>query len=393
MTTKHSTTAFKPLTYHPLGKWLILSLLFAGVYFFHQFFAPGLAAIIIAVVTWPTYRDLLKLLKGRSTIASSIAIVFITLLIVLPVLWLGHYLLFEFQGFSNWLVQLNRFGSATPAWIKNLPFAGVHLDELWLEYLGKENGLNELLQLAGMQRVTSFANYILALGKSFASAGFYLLFILIILFFLYKDGKKLQGNMAKVGHIIFLERWERMSGVIPIMIRSTVMGMVIIAIGEGIVFGIVYWLVGIPSSTALTLGIITGICALIPGGAPLSMTMVSLYLVGSGTVTQGLILFSWGTCQLFIVDKTIRPRLVGGPAKLPFLPTFFGLVGGLQTMGLLGLFIGPVLMALILVIWREWVYDEEHIKLDDKTVARRKGRIKRPRLRRFVQKPTESELK
>ncbi|MGL4673792.1 MAG: AI-2E family transporter, partial [Wohlfahrtiimonas sp.] len=189
--------------------------------------------------------------------------------------------------------------------------------------------------------------------------------------------------------IIFLERWERMSGVIPIMIRSTVMGMMIIAIGEGIVFGIIYWLVGIPSSTALTLAIITGIFALIPGGAPLSMTMVSLYLVGSGTVTQGLILFSWGTCQLFIVDKTIRPRLVGGPAKLPFLPTFFGLVGGLQTMGLLGLFIGPVLMALILVIWREWVYDEEHIKLDDKTVVRRKGRIKRPRLRKFIQKPVE----
>lgn len=378
--------ALKPLTYHPVGKWFIFALLFAGIYFFHQFFAPGLAAVIIAVVTWPAYKDLLHLTRDRSTVSASIAIVFITLLIVLPILWLGHYLLFQFQGVSNFLVQLNRYGGVTPDWIKNLPLVGDQLNMLWIEYLGKENGLNELLQLAGMQRVTGFANYILALGKQFASTGFYLLFILIILFFLYKDGRRLQGNLSKVGHIIFLDRWERISGVIPIMIRSTVVGMVTIAIGEGIVFGFIYWLVGIPSSTALTLGIMTGIFALIPGGAPLSMSMVSLYLVGSGMVTNGIVLFAWGTCQLFIVDKTIRPRLVGGPAKLPFLPTFFGLVGGLQTMGMLGLFIGPVLMALLLVIWREWVYDEEHVKSEERLAGIRKGVKKRPRLRRLARK-------
>ena len=55
-----------------------------------------------------------------------------------------------------------------------------------------------------------------------------------------------------------------------------------------------------------------------------------------------------------MVDKTIRPMLVGGPVKLPFLPTFFGLVGGVKTMGLVGLFVGPVLMALLVSIWREW---------------------------------------
>ena len=68
----------------------------------------------------------------------------------------------------------------------------------------------------------------------------------------------------------------------------------------------------------------------------------------------GMGLFLWGALELFIVDKTIRPALVGGPIKLPFLPTFFGLIGGVQTMGLVGLFVGPVLMALLVAIWREW---------------------------------------
>ncbi|MCY1556695.1 AI-2E family transporter [compost metagenome] len=94
--------------------------------------------------------------------------------------------------------------------------------------------------------------------------------------------------------------------------------------------------------------------AMVPGGAPLSFTLVSLYLVGSGHATAGLLLFAWGSVELFIVDKTLRPRLVGGPVKLPFLPTFFGLVGGVKTMGLVGLFVGPVLMALLVAIWREW---------------------------------------
>ena len=81
-----------------------------------------------------------------------------------------------------------------------------------------------------------------------------------------------------------------------------------------------------------------------------------MYLVGSGQAVAGLALFLWGAIELFIVDKTLRPRLVGGPVKLPFLPTFFGLVGGVQTMGIVGLFLGPVLMALLVAIWREWVY-------------------------------------
>ena len=101
--------------------------------------------------------------------------------------------------------------------------------------------------------------------------------------------------------------------------------------------------------------------ALIPGGAPTAFTLVSAYLVATGNVVAGIALFVWGSVELFIVDKTLRPKLVGGPIRLPFLPTFFGLIGGVKTMGLVGLFVGPVLMALIVAVWREWVraLDEE----------------------------------
>lgn len=182
-----------------------------------------------------------------------------------------------------------------------------------------------------------------------------LLFMLIALFFVYRDGFSFSKQIDMLGERILPNRWERISRVVPATISSTVMGMTLIAIGEGIVLGLAYWIAGVPSP--VTLGVLTGVMALIPGGAPLSFTLVSIYLLASGAHVAGVGLFVWGTVELFIVDKTLRPKLVGGPIKLPFLPTFFGLVGGVKTMGFLGLFIGPVLMALIVAIWREWIHE------------------------------------
>ena len=173
--------------------------------------------------------------------------------------------------------------------------------------------------------------------------------------FVYRDGERIAGQLDKIGQRIFPLRWDRLSRIIPATISSTVAGMTIIAIGEGIVLGIAYWLAGAPSPVLL--GIITGVAAMIPGGAPLSFTLVSAYLVASGSPFQGIALLTWGSVELFIVDKTLRPKLVGGPIKLPFLPTFFGLIGGVKTMGFVGLFIGPVLMALLVSMWREWMLD------------------------------------
>src|SRR3546814_7126260 len=183
--------------------------------------------------------------------------------------------------------------------------------------------------------------------------------MLITLFFVYKDGARSLGQLDIVGERILPGRWQRFSRMVPATINSTVTGMGLIALGEGVVLGIAYWIAGVPSPVLL--GVVTGFMALIPGGAPLSFTLVSIYLAGSGQPMAGLGLFMLGTVELFIVDKTLRPRLVGGPVKLPFLPTFFGLVGGVQTMGFVGLFIGPVLMALLVAIWREWTLGEHEV--------------------------------
>lgn len=338
---------------------LLLLILAAGIYFFHGFLVPGLAALIIGFATWPLYRRLVSRCSGRTTLAASLAILVVLVVLVVPLSVAIHFAIREASEFVRWAIEANRHGAAVPAWIEALPLVGAQLAALWREHLGEPHALGAWIQMLSGQHVGNISRTVLAAAGNLAGLLLLVLFMLITLFFVYKDGAHIAGQLDRVGEHLLPERWQRFSRVVPATVSATVTGMGLIAIGEGVVLGVAYWIAGVPSPVLL--GVITGFMAMIPGGAPLSFTLVSLYLVGSGEAVAGLALFAWGSVELFIVDKTLRPRLVGGPVKLPFLPTFFGLVGGVSTLGMVGLFVGPVLMALLVAIWREWVRG-----LDDK---------------------------
>ncbi len=337
------------------ARWLLILVVAAGVYFFYGFVVPVLAALVIGFASWPLYRRLLQRVGGNTTVAATIAIVLIVTFLITPIVLAVTYTTGEVREWVGWLIHVNRFGEPTPQWISAFPFVGPYLDELWVKYIGSPGSMGELIQAVSGAHIGNIYRAVLAAGGGAFHLLLTLLFMLIALFFVYRDGADFSRQIDMLGERILPNRWERISRVVPATISSTVMGMTLIAIGEGIVLGVAYWVAGVPSP--VTLGVITGIMALIPGGAPLSFTLVSLYLLASGSPVAGISLFVWGTVELFIVDKTLRPKLVGGPIKLPFLPTFFGLIGGVKTMGFLGLFIGPVLMALLVAIWREWMHE------------------------------------
>ncbi|WP_102046216.1 AI-2E family transporter [Sinorhizobium medicae] len=335
------------------ARWLLVLVLLAGVYFFHGFLVPVLAAVVIGFASWPIYWRMLQALNGNRTLAATIALICVVAFIVVPISLAAIYAVDEVRSGLVWAVETNANGAPAPAWLATIPAVGAWLGEQWVKNVGHPGALGELVQLVSGSNIGNIYRGVLVVGASAFQSFLTLLFMLITLFFVYRDGHSFSKQLDHLGERIFPMRWERLSRVVPLTISSTVTGMGIIAIGEGIVLGVAYWLAGVPSP--VTLGIITGLMALVPGGAPLCFTLVSVYLVASGSPIHGIALFTWGTTELFIVDKTLRPRLVGGPIKLPFLPTFFGLVGGVKTMGFLGLFVGPVLMALLVAIWREWL--------------------------------------
>jgi predicted PurR-regulated permease PerM len=348
------TAVIAPLS---AARWLLLLVIAAGVYFFHGFLVPVLAALVIAFASWPLYRKLLDAVGGSRTIAASVALLLILTFLIVPIMLAGSYAITEIRDWVGWALETNRNGAPTPVWIAQLPVAGDWLNSQWSKHLAHPGGIGEIIQLVSGANIGSIYRGVVAAGGSAFGLLLTLLFMLIALFFTYRDGETFAAQVDRLGERILPLRWERISRVVPATISSTVTGMTLIAIGEGLVLGTAYWIAGVPSP--VTLGALTGLMALIPGGAPLSFTLVSIYLVASGSPVAGTALFVWGSLELFIVDKTLRPRLVGGPVKLPFLPTFFGLIGGVKTMGLLGLFIGPVLMAILVSIWREWLHEAE----------------------------------
>ena len=259
----------------------------------------------------------------------------------------------ELRDWINWAILINSAGAPTPVWLVELPPCRT-LVRHQLEHLYRPpGGISEIVQLVSGSNIGAIYRGALTAGSLTFHLALNMLFMLITLFVFYRDGDKIATQIDRVGRRILPDRWSRLSRVVPATISSTVTGMTLIAIGEGVILGTAYWIAGVPSP--VTFGVITGFMALVPGGAPLCALRWSRPIWSpAARPLAGALLFLWGTCELFVVDKTIRPVLVGGPVKLPFLPTFFGLVGGVKTMGIVGLFVGPVLMALLVAIWREW---------------------------------------
>jgi len=102
---------------------------------------------------------------------------------------------------------------------------------------------------------------------------------------------------------------------------------------------------------------LTGVFAMIPFAAKLIFGACALVLVAEGHMAAGSSLFVFGVVVILLADNYVRPRLIGGAVKLPFIWTLLGIFGGLENFGLLGLFLGPTLMAVLMSIWRDWVAD------------------------------------
>ncbi len=334
------------------ARWLLFAILAASIYFFYGFIVPVLAASVIAVASWRLReRAIHRMGMGRTTAASVMVLTLVCFLVV-PIVLALIYAVRELRVAINWAIRVNTTGAPTPEWLADLPQIGDWLNEQWLSHIGRPGAIAEYVQIISGQNIGTIYRAALTTGSIAFNLALSLVFMLITLFILYREGDRLVAQIDRIGSRILPGRWDRLSRVVPATISSTVTGMTLIAIGEGVILGVAYWIAGVPSP--VTFGVITGFMALIPGGAPLSFTLVSAYLVASGSPFEGVALFLWGSVELFIVDKTIRPTLVGGPVRLPFLPTFFGLIGGVKTMGIVGLFVGPVLMAILVSIWREW---------------------------------------
>ena len=109
----------------------------------------------------------------------------------------------------------------------------------------------------------------------------------------------------------------------------------------------------------MVLTIVTFLFALIPFGPPIAYTSISLWLFSQGQTIEAIGVMAWGVCVVSTADNVIRPLVISGATQIPFLLIMFGVLGGLASFGMVGLFIGPVILAVLLAIWREWLHEAQ----------------------------------
>lgn len=245
------------------ARWLLVLVALAGIYFFHGFLVPVLAALVIGFASWPVYTRLLRQVGGNTTLGATIAIILILAFLVVPIFIAASYTASEIREWFGWAVHVNKTGAPVPDWIAALPAVGPWFGEQWVKYIGTPGAIGELIQLVSGANIGNIYRAILAAGNGAFHLVLTLLFMLIALFFVYRNGAGFTRQVDLVGERILPTRWERISRVVPATISSTVTGMTLIAIGEGIILGIAYWIAGVPSP--VTLGVLTGVMALIPG--------------------------------------------------------------------------------------------------------------------------------
>lgn len=310
-----------------------------------QHFLGSLAwAGLLAVITWPLHERLQA--RGLPRLAS--ASVMLALLVVGffgPSLLLVKALGNELVGLQHLLARLNEFGIAPPGWLASLPVVSERALEWWNEHLAVPGGLNALIQTTLGDVMPQLTGAARLWGSAILANALYLFLTLLTLFVLYLHGPTVVRYVDGAGARLLPAHYGNLRAILPLSVRGTALGLCSIAVLEGIVLGAAYAIAGAPAPALL--GVITGYLALIPGGAPLSFTMVSLLLLGQGNPGAALGLFTWGAVELFMVDKFIRPKLIGHRVNLPFLAVLFGLLGGVSTLGVIGLFVGPFMMAVL----------------------------------------------
>lgn len=310
-------------------------------------------AAVIAITSWPIYTRFAAFIDGsRSRVLPPLLFTLLTAFVLLvPVVLTVHQIAQGSDDFARWVSQLQENGLAVPNWVAQLPVAGEYLDRWWQANLSNPKNMVEWLRGINLQSITAWTS---ALGGALLHRLFLFLITLIALFVMLRDGAWLADRALAAADLLLGDPGERLASKIADAIRGTVNGLVAAAVTDGAVIGIAYVLAGVPHP--LLFAALTTAFAMVPFGAWVALTAAVLtLLLGGGTLLGCMGLFGFGAAVLLIADSFIQPVLIGGTARLPFLLALIGILGGLQSFGLVGVFLGPVVMAAFVTVWREWV--------------------------------------
>ena len=322
-----------------------------GVWTLHEFIPALVWAGILAIAVWPLYeRTRLRFPPGpHNLLLPSLFTAAIALAFIAPLAFGAIRVAREAHAILDWVESARQSGIPAPDWLVHLPLGADAAVGWWNDTLGSQEAARALLQRVDRAELIGASRHF---GAGLAHRAILFGFSLMTLFFLFKDGDRLVAQMRHASHRAFGPSGERVGRQIIASVHGTVDGLVLVGLAEGVVLGIAYGIAGVPHPALF--GAVTAVAAMIPFGAPLVFGLAALLLLTQGATMAALTILATGMVVTFVADHFVRPVLIGGATRLPFLWVLFGILGGVASWGLLGLFLGPAVMAALILLWREW---------------------------------------
>jgi predicted PurR-regulated permease PerM len=329
-----------------------LAIIIFAAFITQRFFLPLVWAGILCIATWPLFARTLRMCGARAIPAALLATLISAVIFIAPLAIGIAQAARQAPALAALVADVNNHGIAAPPWIARIPLAGTAIHDWWTNTLGQPHGVTHLLQDGSIGRLHTASEVLRTFGAHLLHRVIDIGFAFLALFFFYKDGPALVRQLDAIGsHCIGRARWQLYATKVPTAIRATVNGLVLVGLAEGVIIGIAYEIAGVPS--AVLWAAATGVLAIIPFGAPLVFLSVAALLLAQGQTAGAIGVAAAGMVVLFIADHFVRPTMIGNATRLPFLAVLLGILGGVETLGLIGLFIGPVVMTLFVTLWHE----------------------------------------
>ena len=309
-------------------------------------------AVVFVIVLDPVSHRLTRALGQRHNLSALLMVLGFLLLIILPVLLILSAVVTEttdlIVGVQSGDIDLKQMFEGTlnalPTWAKAL-----------LQRLGLGN-----LASAQSSVVTSVGDWLgtsaptmLTFGQNTVAFVIGLGVMLYLMFFLFRDDDALLAHLKSA---VAMERkmLDDLLDTFTRVVRATVRGDILVAVLQGALGGLAFWVLGIQATLLWT--VLMAILSLFPVfGAMLVWAPVALYLMAKGSVWQGIGLIAYGIVVISLVDNVVRPWLVGQATRMPDYIVLISTLGGISTFGMQGFILGPVVAAMFIAIWQTFL--------------------------------------
>ena len=328
---------------------LIGALVIGGAAFLvmRPFIIPLLWAAILAFVTWPLYQRLAERTQHRQLAAGLFALA-VTFAFGIPVALVLVNLASELTDIARQVIAWQQAGAPLPAWIAEHWLGERALQLLRDSHLLDPERLGDTLATAG----TAISGSVVALAGSIARNIFKFTVMMVGLYGFYVGGEHIVELGRRLAPLLFPVAPARFVESIGESVRAVMFGLTGTAVAQGVFAGIGMAVAGVPSPVAL--GTATALTAVLPFGGSAITLAASLWLAAGGRYWAAALLAGWGLLVVSSLDNVLRPLLISGRAPISFVVVFLGILGGLNAFGVIGIFLGPVLLSVAFTLLTEF---------------------------------------